>query len=99
MTTESEVYIDNLGICQHCGMLVGAFSGDVIMVDGKMTCVECKKQITREETFGSPFTLAGYKKIRWVGKRGMWVKSRPREDFSLGGYRVICKIGRISTIK
>lgn len=79
------VYIELLGLCEHCRSPV--FMGDILMSEksGDWRCPLCCR-IIGKESFG--FSPNHGMKTRWVGSNQQWVVTKPKEDFAVGNFYV-----------
>jgi hypothetical protein len=93
LTTES-VSVESIGLCEHCGTLltIEGMSGDAVGATWFCPAAGCGKELTHL-SFG--YTETG-KKVRWVSSQGKWISSKPRQDFTLGAWFVLC--GRLSPV-
>jgi phage FluMu protein Com len=91
------VRIAGLGICEYCGVLLSVEGMAAEAIDVRWRCPNCKKILTFR-SFGYKKTGKIFKRIKWVGPKGKWVKQKPQQDFELGNWSVITteKIPRFS---
>ena len=72
------VTFDNLGLC-NCGKLLDR---QALASDGGV-CPACCNQ-PNEECFG----IKNGEKKRWLGPDGKWVQEQPKENFTIGGWKI-----------
>lgn len=87
LETTAVLYIEGLGLCEHCQMLLSIENMPAESMDAEWRCPECNGTLT-SKTFGYDETPQGCKKTQWVGPDKKWTSERPTSPFNLGHLRI-----------
>lgn len=90
MKTQTSVYLESIGLCEHCGALLTIQDVPAEAMDADWKCRKCKGILTNK-TFGYEEVDGKWQKTQWVGSDGKWTKTKPTDNFDLGSWYVIIK--------
>ena len=79
------VYIESVGICEHCGKIVTLEGMPAEAMDAELICSKCNGTLTHK-SFGYEEIDGKWKKVKWPGKDGKWTTERPIGGFDLGSW-------------
>lgn len=90
MKTQTSVYLENIGLCEHCGALLTMQDMPADAIDTDWKCPKCEG-LLGNKTFGYEEINGKEQKTQWVGSDGKWTKTKPTKNFDLGNWYVIIK--------
>ncbi len=92
------IYLETLGLCEHCGQLITIQDMPADSMDAEWRCPKCEKVLGSNtfgyEKVGKEGDREKYEKTRWVGPEKKWVEQKPTKDFDLGNWHIMISIPR-----
>ena len=85
LKNQRTVYIETVGICEHCSTVVTMEGMPVDSMNAEWKCSECNGTLTNK-SFGYRKVKGEWKKTRWIGEDGKWTRNRPTGGFDLGSW-------------
>lgn len=88
MDEERTVSLEDLGLCEHCGVLSVLEDMPFDISKAEYRCLRCGGPLTAK-TFGYERVNGILQKVKWVGSDRKWTKTKPAGNFTLGGWNVV----------
>ena len=85
LKSQRTVYIETLGICEHCGITITMEDMSTDSMNAKWICPGCDGTLTHK-SFGFEDINGEWKKIQWVDEDKKWTTKRPTRGFDLGSW-------------